>query len=116
MWYLGNKIVSETFWQHNTNEAADADLSYTLLKLLCSKSLLCWNRACVEIFVLRKDKLCMEKPVNTQKLVFKITQSSVAATQNFPTQARTQEFFECKRSKEVWSTVLQQKNHTQQLK
>jgi hypothetical protein len=44
----------------------------------------------VEIFVLRKDKLCMEKPVITQKIVLKIKQICVASTQNFPTQARFQ--------------------------
>jgi hypothetical protein len=44
----------------------------------------------VEIFVLRKEKLCMEKPVITQKLVLKITQICFAAVQNFPTQARFQ--------------------------
>jgi hypothetical protein len=40
--------------------------------------------------MLRKDKLCMEKPVITQKLVLKTTQILVAATQNFPTQDRFQ--------------------------
>jgi hypothetical protein len=39
------------------------------------------------MFVLLKDKLCMEKPVITLKLVLKATQISVAAIQNFPTQA-----------------------------
>jgi hypothetical protein len=34
---------------------------------------------------LRKDKLCMEQPVITQKFVLKTTQICVAATQNFPT-------------------------------
>jgi hypothetical protein len=47
-------------------------------------------RACVEIFVLRKNKLCMEKPVITQKLVLKITQICVAATQKFSTHAQFQ--------------------------
>jgi hypothetical protein len=39
---------------------------------------------------MRKDKLCMEKPVITQKLVLKPTQTYVTATQNFPTQAQFQ--------------------------
>jgi hypothetical protein len=44
----------------------------------------------VEIFVLRKDKFCMEKPVITQKLVLKITQICSAAIQNLPTHSRLQ--------------------------
>jgi hypothetical protein len=39
---------------------------------------------------MQKDKLCIKKPVITQKLVLKITQICVAATQIFPTQARFQ--------------------------
>jgi hypothetical protein len=53
---------------------------------LSGNTLLCWNRACVEIFVLRKDK--PEKPVTTQNIVLKITQICVAVTQHFLTQAR----------------------------
>jgi hypothetical protein len=54
------------------------------------KIALVWNQACVEIFVLRKDKFCFEKPVITQKIVLKTTQICVPLTQNFPTQARVQ--------------------------
>jgi hypothetical protein len=78
---------------------------FTLLKLFCLKSLLCWNRACVEIFVLRKDKLCMWKPVITvitQKLVLKITQYF---TGSIPIHERfwTQEFSVCISSFVYWT-------------
>jgi hypothetical protein len=51
--------------------------------------------------VLRKSKLCMEKPVITQKFVLKITQICFAATQNFPTQARFQHKSDFERQRRV---------------
>jgi hypothetical protein len=48
---------------------------YTL-RILCSKSSLCWNR-----FVLRPNKIYMDKPEITQKFVLKTTQFWVAPNQ-----------------------------------
>jgi hypothetical protein len=48
------------------------------------------ERPYAQISVLRKDKLCMEKPVSTQKLVLKRIQICVAATQICQHQARFQ--------------------------
>jgi hypothetical protein len=48
------------------------------------------NPARVEIFVLRQDKVCMEKRELSQKLLLKTIQICVVATQKFPTQTRFQ--------------------------
>jgi hypothetical protein len=44
----------------------------------------------LEIFVLRQNKLCIEKTEITQKFVLETTQFGVVVTQKFPTQVRFQ--------------------------
>jgi hypothetical protein len=59
---------------------------FLLQNFMHSKNTCVRNRSCVEMFVLRQDKFCMEKPEIIQKIGLKTTK--ICVTQKFPTQAR----------------------------